>query len=352
MLFAPAAGADIGGGHLMRDLALAEALQARGATSVFAVPSWGERLVRRYADGFVPVHPLAGSGQADLIAQAVEVVRPHVLVLDDYGLDADATAALRHPGLTIVVVDDLADRTYACDLLVDPGHGRGASDYAGRVPADCEVLAGPRYALLRTGFAQTGEPPDRSADGPVGRVFVSFGLSDVGGIAALAVERLRPRAPRVRFDVALGADAASLPRLRSLAAVDPGVVVHADARDVAALMRTADVAVGAGGSATWERCALGLPTLAVVVADNQRAMIDRLAQAGAVLAVDMAAPDFDLALDAAFDRLCTPALRRSLAQASSALCDGRGAGRVADALIARAVVPLEAPLAAKLGPRP
>jgi UDP-2,4-diacetamido-2,4,6-trideoxy-beta-L-altropyranose hydrolase len=333
-LFAPAAGPEIGGGHLMRDLALAEALGARGVECVFAVPPWGERLIERFGGVGPPVvYPVERSGDPRSIVVVLDALRPDLLVLDDYGLDAEATADLARPGLTVLVVDDLADRTYACDLLVDPGFGREAADYAGRTPPGCQRLIGPPYALLRSAFAQTDA--QRDSERPVRRVFLSFGLSDVGAIAARAVERLRPLAADARFDVALASDASSLPRLEALAARDPGVRLHPDALDVAGLMRAADVAVGAGGASTWERCALGLPTLAVVVADNQRAMIERLAAAGVVLAVDAARPGFEAALADRFDALQSPGRRRRLALASRELCDGRGAARVAEAAIAR-----------------
>ncbi len=332
VLFAPAAGPQIGGGHVMRGLALAEALQARGAPCTFAVPPWGARLLQRFADATPMVHPLARSGDPEAIAAALEAVRPDLLVLDDYSLDADVVAPLARPGTPVLVIDDLADRTYACDLLVDPGYGRKASAYAERVSAGCKVLAGPRYALLRPAFADPAASA-RPADGPVRRAFVSFGLSDVDAIAARAAAVLRALAPEIALDVALAADAASLPRLEAMASSDPGLTLHPDARDVAALMRAADVAVGAGGSATWERCALGLPTLAVVVADNQREMIRRLADAGAVLGLDMAGEDFDARLGEAFHRLCDPTVRQQLGRAARALCDGRGAQRVAEALI-------------------
>jgi UDP-2,4-diacetamido-2,4,6-trideoxy-beta-L-altropyranose hydrolase len=333
VLFAPAAAPEIGGGHVLRGLALAEALRARGAESVFAVPPWGERLVRRFGGAAGPaLHPMARSGDTAEIVAALETVRPDALVLDDYGLDAGRSAGLARPGMVTLVVDDLADRAHRCDLLVDPGFGREASDYAGLTSSGCEVLVGPRYALLRSAFA-AGCPARE--EGAVRRVFVSFGLSDVGSIAARAVQALRPLAPAARFDVALASDAASLPRLQAMAREDPGLHLHADALDVAALMRAADVAVGAAGASTWERCALALPSLAVAVADNQRAMIGRLAGAGAVLAVDASTPDFPAALARTFDALQAPELRRRLAAASHALCDGRGAGRVAEALLAR-----------------
>jgi UDP-2,4-diacetamido-2,4,6-trideoxy-beta-L-altropyranose hydrolase len=330
-LFAPAAGPAIGGGHVMRDLALAQALEAREVRCTFATPLWGERLLQRFADPPPQVQALVRSSAPTAIAVAVDRVRPDLLVLDDYSLAAADTASLAQPGLRIAVIDDLADRAYACDLLVDPGYGRLAADYGGHVPAACEVLAGPSYALLRSEFGRQGVPSPIS--GPVRRVFVSFGLSDVQAVALRAVEALRPRAPEARFDVVLASDAVSLAPLQAMAAVDPGIVVHPDARDVAALMRAADVAVGAGGSATWERCALGLPTLAVVVADNQRTMIRKMAEAGVLLGVDMGEADFEGRLATAFDRLRRLEVRGVLSAASQALCDGQGALRVAEALI-------------------
>jgi UDP-2,4-diacetamido-2,4,6-trideoxy-beta-L-altropyranose hydrolase len=333
-LFAPAAAPRIGGGHVLRGLALARAFQVRGVQSVFAVPPWGARLVERFGGVAPPeVHPLPRSGEAHALAAALEAVGPTLLVLDDYGLDASGTAGLVRPGLVTVVIDDLADRTYRCELLVDPGYGRRPEDYAGRVPGTCEVLVGPRYALLRPEFGQA--PSARDFRRPVERVFVSFGLSDVGGIAAWAVRLLRPLAPRARFDVALASDAASLPELLALAERDDTLRLHVDAQDVAGLMAAADVAVGAGGASTWERCALALPTLAVIVAENQRAMISRLAAADVLLAVDAEEADASHALASGFARLLQPEVRASLAEASRALCDGQGAGRVADAALRR-----------------
>ena len=335
ILFAPAAGSEIGGGHVMRDLALAEALQRRGAACVFAVPPWGERLLHRFASSDVEVHPLACSGDVAAIAAVVQALRPAALVLDDYRLAAAQTRGLAREGQTVVAIDDLADRDHACDLLVDPGFGRSPADYAGRTSPGCKVLAGPHYALLRSAFTEAAARPLRPVAERIGRLFVSFGLADPGGIAARSVERLRAALPYAALDVALAGDAASLSPLRALAAADPAVTLHPDTRDVAALMAQADAAVGAGGASTWERCALGLPSLAVVVADNQRAMIGRLAAGGVVLGADASASDFERAFDAAVARLAEPFTRAGLREASRGLCDGLGAARVANAILTR-----------------
>jgi spore coat polysaccharide biosynthesis predicted glycosyltransferase SpsG len=103
---------------------------------------------------------------------------------------------------------------------------------------------------------------------------------------------------------------------------------------MARLTARADIAIGGGGSSSWERCVLGLPTLLLVLADNQTQAAVALAEAGAVIALDAAA-EFESGFDAAAARLIAEgALRRRLSQAAATVCDGRGADRVADAFLA------------------
>jgi spore coat polysaccharide biosynthesis predicted glycosyltransferase SpsG len=128
----------------------------------------------------------------------------------------------------------------------------------------------------------------------------------------------------------LGSGAPSLPRLRALAEVEPRLVLHVDSQDMPRLTLRADLAVGAGGSTSWERCVLALPTLLLVLAANQGEASQALAGADAVLALDVADPDFDTAFTDTLARLIEdPLLRDRLSAASAAVCDGRGAARVA-----------------------
>jgi spore coat polysaccharide biosynthesis predicted glycosyltransferase SpsG len=105
---------------------------------------------------------------------------------------------------------------------------------------------------------------------------------------------------------------------------------------MARLTAEADIAVGAAGSSTWERCTLGLPTLMLILAENQRAAAKALAERGAALAVDLSARDFEAQFDRALTRLLIDAdLRRRLAAASAEVCDGQGAQRTATAFLQR-----------------
>jgi spore coat polysaccharide biosynthesis predicted glycosyltransferase SpsG len=132
----------------------------------------------------------------------------------------------------------------------------------------------------------------------------------------------------VRLDVVAGSGATSLPRLRALARAG-AIDLHIDVRDMAALSAQADVAVGAGGGSVWERAVLGLPSVVVPLADNQIAMTTLLDSYGALVSAELTD------LGAAWSRVIDDAeLRRSLSERSASLCDGLGAQRVAQALMA------------------
>jgi spore coat polysaccharide biosynthesis predicted glycosyltransferase SpsG len=134
--------------------------------------------------------------------------------------------------------------------------------------------------------------------------------------------------------VVLGGQSPSLPGLAKVARRDPRLMLHVDTPHMARLTAEADIGVGAAGSTTWERCVLGLPTLMVVLAENQRAAAQAMAEREAALVADLAAPDFEAVFDRALMRLLRDAgVRRHLAANSAAVCDGLGAGRVAEAFL-------------------
>jgi spore coat polysaccharide biosynthesis predicted glycosyltransferase SpsG len=158
---------------------------------------------------------------------------------------------------------------------------------------------------------------------------------DLRGITGRVMNLLAPRLGELAVDIALGAQASSLPWLRHLAERNSRISLHLDARNMAELIAQADIGVGAGGASAWERASLGLPSLSLVLADNQAGTTLELDRQGATFAVDARDPGFAEALPAAFDRLLTsPELRVRLSDTSAALCDGRGAERVADAVLA------------------
>jgi UDP-2,4-diacetamido-2,4,6-trideoxy-beta-L-altropyranose hydrolase len=333
LLFVVDAGPQVGGGHVMRSLTLARALEAKGASYAVLSPP----VVGAVLEAFAPEAarlPAASTDPADLVAA---MAGPQQLfdafVFDHYRLTyADQRGiAQNHPSL---VIDDLADRPLAADLVVDSGPARKAADYEGLIEAGTRLLLGPAFAPVRPEFVGLRETALAWRGEAVERILVAMGLTDLDGITARVIERLRPKVGEVGIDVVLGAEAPSLPGLTKIARRDPRLTLHVDTPHMARLTAEADIGIGAAGSSAWERCVLGLPSAMVVLAENQRPAATALAERGAALVVDAEAPNFDMAFDRAVMKLMhDEGVRRDLAQASAEVCDGRGAERVAEAFL-------------------
>ena len=157
------------------------------------------------------------------------------------------------------------------------------------------------YALVRPEFAALRDDSlahrsFRSGNGPI---LVSLGLTDLFGLTAKVVESLLALALPNPIWAVVGAAAPSLNQLQALAAHNPQISVLIESRDMAALMSQADLAIGAGGSSTWERACLGLPSLTLILADNQADQTNRMAKLGACLTLDIRNDGWHEALQAA-----------------------------------------------------
>lgn len=320
----------MGGGHVMRCLTLAQALAARGAVCGFIATAAATGVLDAFADEGVERVGASGDS-AEAITAAAQRWQAQAVVVDHYGFERGHEARLRAAGSLLMVLDDLK-RSHDCDLLLDSNIGRTGADYPG-----LDTLTGPAFALVRPGFAERRAAvlERRAEAGPPKRILVSLGLTDVDAVTARVVEAILSDLRDARLDVVLGDAAPSLTRLAALAARDSRVRVHVNAQDMSALTADADLAIGAGGSSTWERCCLGLPTLLIVLADNQRPNAQALEAAGAALTLEVGMAGFEDALRAALRRLREDeGARRQMTTAAAALCDGQGAAAVALWLLA------------------
>jgi UDP-2,4-diacetamido-2,4,6-trideoxy-beta-L-altropyranose hydrolase len=337
ILVFPDCGPRIGGGHVMRCLTLARALAAKGAAVAFAANPSTQAVLSAFGAPDLTVYPVSGDLD-EAVPQACAVAEAFgadTVLVDHYRLSFTQEVQLKGPR-RLAVIDDLADRPRPADLVVNPGYGSLAGNYAGLVPPGAQVLAGPEYALVRPEFAAHRDQAlqRRREGGHLRHVLISLGLTDVEGITGRVVRALRPHLDGLILDVVLGDQAPSLAALREEAKTDAALRLHVDSRAMAELMSQADLAVGAGGSSVWERATLGLPTVTVILAENQRPMIQRMAQVGLTLAVDALAEDFEARLVAAVKRLIDDAaLRRWLFEAPCHACDGLGAERVAETIL-------------------
>lgn len=326
-VFRADAGPTIGGGHVMRCLVLADALADRGWRCVFAVSPATRETVARLRDSRHQVLVLDGGDDPEGLAAGLDGPADW-LVVDHYGRDRDYQSACRLWARRILVIDDLADRPHDCDLLLDPTLGRAGADYGGLVPGQARVLTGAKHALLRPEFATARPRALARRTGRIARVVIAPGLTDPDGISPPLAEAILDRLPTARVDVVLSATAPAVAILAGRG--HPRLRLHCDVDDMAALYTAADLAIGAAGTSSWERCCLGLPTLLMVLADNQRLVAERLVAAGAALPLG-SAPSDGQHLDAALDR-CRPEALVAMAHRAAAVTDGWGADRVLRAM--------------------
>jgi UDP-2,4-diacetamido-2,4,6-trideoxy-beta-L-altropyranose hydrolase len=343
------ASAQIGTGHFMRCLTLADAL-SRFKIGLRFVSRHMPRHFRdqlsargyEFADiggvgasgpaGGVDHARWLGTSQAEDAAGAMRALSDRLwdwLVVDHYALDAEWESMLRPAVRHIACIDDIADRRHDCDLLLDQNHFSDMQiRYGGKVPAHCQMLLGPRYALLRREFAQL-HARAQPRNGAVKRVLVFFGGVDADDVTGIAVEALAGlRGSGVHVDVVIGKTHPAAPRLADQC-VQHGFELHVQTERMAELMAAADLAVGAGGTAVWERCCLGLPALVVALAENQRRQIADAAREGLVYAPDVADGMAPLLARHVRALIENGALRSVISRTGLQAVDGEGASRVA-----------------------
>ena len=321
-------GPEIGGGHVMRMLTLAEALKGMGAAPVLAAPRAAAGVIAAFAPEGLETRLLPTTEPGQLPASGL--TEASAVVFDHFRLSTEHHGVLAG-GRPCAAVDDLADRPMGVDLIADPGPDRTPADYAALT--DARLLLGPDYALVRPEFAERrlmSLALRERAKGSATSILVSMGLTDVGGITRRVVEAVGPVCGDAVLDVVVGPDVASLAWLQAQA----GLKVHAPARDMAALSVTADLAIGAGGSSSFERCVLGQPAVLLILADNQLPNARALERRGAAQVIDARQTGFEASLADAVQTLVEDArLRGQMARAAAAVCDGRGADRVARAVL-------------------
>jgi|CXWL01.1.fsa_nt_gi UDP-2,4-diacetamido-2,4,6-trideoxy-beta-L-altropyranose hydrolase len=342
------ASVQIGTGHFMRCLTLAEGLKQRGAQIRFVsrhlpehlrgilVGNGHEFVLLENTNNHATLDELAhahwlGVSQAQDATDTIGVLSGETwdwFIVDHYALDARWESALRQTAKRIMVIDDIADRQHDCDVLLDQNlYADMETRYTGKVPAHCQLLLGPRYALLRDEFRKLHEQV-KPRDGPVKRVLVFFGGVDADNFTGRAIEALSAMdIPGLHVDAVIGAQHPCREQIKA-ACVQYGYICHVQTDRMAELMANADLAIGAGGSATWERCCLGLPTLAICVADNQRKQIYDAASEGLLYAPELQGgliAAIRRHIDALMDNDC---LRQSISRSGMRSADGRGVLRV------------------------
>nr|WP_298113581.1 UDP-2,4-diacetamido-2,4,6-trideoxy-beta-L-altropyranose hydrolase [uncultured Pseudomonas sp.] len=363
VVFRADASLQIGTGHIMRCLALADALKAQGAECQFISREHSGNLIDHLRSKGYDVHALPAVREsratearkaqkqpepsdpahlhwlgvtqrqdADECAAILNELKPDWLIIDHYALDARWEAVLKPYYAKLMVIDDLADRPHLCDLLLDQTFGRDPDDYKSRVPPGCNLLCGAQYALLRPEFAALRPYSlKRRQATPLDHLLVSMGGIDKDNATGQVLEAFQHTSLPLhcRITVVMGARAPWLDVIRQQAEQLPWFTeVRVSVNDMAQLMADSDLAIGAAGSTSWERCCLGVPTVMVVLADNQREVAVGLERSRAAQVLQ-GSQQIAGSLPAMLNVLVSsPFQRAAMSHAASLIADGSGLSKV------------------------
>lgn len=360
VVFRADASLQIGSGHVMRCLTLASVLRDRGADCHFVCREHSGNLLGLIRQqGFNAIGlPLADSSDSACRAlcatplahaewlgespqtdaeQTLTAIRGEFvdwLVVDHYALDSEWEQVFKSACGRVLVIDDLADRNHTCDLLLDQNLVARMTDrYRGKVSGACRQLVGPRFALLQPHYAALhARVPPR--EGVVRSVFIYFGGADNANLTGKTISAfLDLDREDVQLDVVINPDGPHAPAIRQQVQDLAQVRLHTRLPSLSHLMMRADIAVGAGGATSWERCCLGLPALVVTLAENQRAIAAELHERGLVRWLGHVTDVDEERLKQALCEVLDGQFDAAWSERCHAVVDGRGAQRVSSAML-------------------
>lgn len=298
VLFRADASFGIGTGHVMRCLTLAEALREHEAECRFICREYEGHLLEQissrgfdvirlpfYTDFIEPINfeykkniMQSSYVHLDWEVDALQTkacidngITIDWLIVDNYALDIRWERAVLPICKRLMVIDDLANRPHDCHLLLDQNFYQDQDRrYHGLVPKYCKTLLGPSYALLRPEFEKARKEL-RSRNGVVKRILIFFGGSDLKNQTQLVLTALKiMNIQDISVDVVVGCANPNHLSIQKFCNQLPWATFHYNISNMAELIASADLGIGAGGTAMWERSYLGLPTITTVTAENQK----------------------------------------------------------------------------------
>jgi UDP-2,4-diacetamido-2,4,6-trideoxy-beta-L-altropyranose hydrolase len=338
-IFRTDASINIGTGHVMRCLTLADELKQNGTDISFICREEPGNLISYIENRGYKVHRLPGEIDIEMDRRLTKEflskyeTKPDWLIMDHYDIDISWEYPVRKYAKKFMVIDDLANREHDCDLLLDQNYSRNKNRYNRLVPENCIQLLGPEYAILRPQF-QKANKNLRKRDGGVNRILVFMGGADSKNITSKTLRAIHMLGlSDIAIDVVIGNLNPYHDEIKTHASHMPNTNCHLNIENMAEMMVVADLCIGGCGTATWERCCVGLPTISIILAENQKSISDSLHKEGAIINLgwyyNVTEKNIKEVVEGLIDN---PQKMVSMSDKSRMLVDGKGVGRVVDTI--------------------
>jgi UDP-2,4-diacetamido-2,4,6-trideoxy-beta-L-altropyranose hydrolase len=337
------AGPDIGTGHVMRCLALAQAWKDAGGSAIFEMAVEMPEIERRLrVDGFVVHHINAQPGSerdAALTADLAISQNACFVVVDGYQFGSEYQMNLKKAKAHLLFIDDYGHAEfYWADLVLNQNIYAREELYEDR-DSNTELLLGSPFVLLRREFQSWRKWIRKNPDN-ASKILVTLGGSDPDNATAKILSLLQSlKVNDIEIIVVIGGGNAHNEALQAAAKQSQiPIRIVSNASNMPELLAWADMAIISGGTTSYETAFMGLPSLIVIIASNQIRVAEKLAEIGAAVNLgwnhNLAGGGIQKTVE---DLRVNCKTRESLSQISRQLVDGLGTARVIRAMLQRLI---------------
>jgi len=332
----------IGGGHIIRMLALCDEFKLRGAKINFACSKETLDTVRDLSNKTYSVTLIPDEKNKDKELEFLEKEfgkDTDLLIIDHYQWNESVEKHCKKWAGQIFVVDDMANNKRECDYLLNSSLGWNKKHYSRLVPSTCKLFLGPSYALLSSSIRirRMNSKMKQTSNINFSRIVVSMGLTDPENMTFGIVDALIKKNMKYDVDVIVGRKLKKLNELKKL--IDNSIAkinLYIEPDNYIDILSSATLVIGAAGNSSWERSCLGLPSIIIAVAENQehQAKMIEASGAGKYLGVP-SGNSFEKIVNISLDYLSDTNKLNEIRNKALSLCDGLGAARIASELTSK-----------------
>ena len=338
VVFRADANPEIGMGHIMRCLSIADAFSEDFKVSFILSD-----------DG--PIKIISDRGYESVVLESdyrypddetaywPDEITPDILIVDSYFVTDHYMHELRKRSGLLVYVDDLSEHPYKVDTIINYNVYADAEKYLelyGKSGVDePKLILGPAYVPLRSDFYTI---PEKVTSSEVRDILISTGGADPMHIAVDMIRTLcSAESHKFNYHLLIGAMNTDRDEILSLSGGKENIILHENVSDMRTLICSMDIVLSAAGSTLYEVCACGIPLITFVIADNQLSGAKSFDKRGlAVFAGDLRYENRDELANIllnTIDRVSKDyMLRKSMVETMRRLVDGQGAKRIVQAL--------------------
>ena len=339
------AGEQIGDGHFLRCLTLANSLEKKFNQIIFISNQLPKHFIKKIKRNNFKMHKINGYThiQKEKLGKKLKIQLIHNdlvetkkiikkyknltnwLMIDHYGIDYVWEKNVRTNIEKIIVIDDLANRKHECDILIDQNFYENMEKrYSKLIPNYCKQFLGPKFSLLRPEFFNVRKNLKRKKQ--FNRILISFGGSDPSNETKKALLAIVDLRKKYKIDVIVGTNNPNKKQIMKLCSKISSCDFYEQVENISKYMKKADLAIGAGGTTTWERCCLGLPTIITSISKDQKKIAEDLSKIGCLIYLGNADKTTKIDYVRALNEIDTKKLEE-ISKKCLLLVDGKGVKR-------------------------